>query len=161
RDRPQDSSLLKVPYADAASQVKRHLWHVVERRGGADEVARHHQVQFRPHREAVRVETFGRTRGMLGNYAQIAVALYDTAGRLPIRTSHHGDEKAAIGERMELVGDGREWRIGGREKSGSLGIGYIKEENLLLALQYAEQPAGSQHLAIRGQPYVVRLVAGR
>ena len=78
---------------------------------------------------------------------------------MPGRASHHGDQEAAFGERIELVGDGGVGRIGRGDELGRVRIGDVEEEDLALPLQHAEQAAGGQDASVRGESDVMGLVA--
>jgi tetratricopeptide (TPR) repeat protein len=60
---------------------------------------------------------------------------------VPVRATHHGDQEAALGKRIELVCDRRQRRIGRRNELRTFGIGDIKEEDLVLAFENADDEA--------------------
>jgi len=89
RDRLHDLSRLQRPHANAAAGIERARYSMQGRR--ADEVARHHQVQLRPHGNPVRVESIiGRHRRVLRDQAEVLVVFDHAAGmiaRPPARPS--------------------------------------------------------------------------
>src|SRR5262249_15826296 len=62
---------------------------------------------------------------------------------------------------MELVGDGRVWRIGRREKPRRLRMRDIEEKNLFLPLEHGEKSSAAEDIAVIREPDVVRLGPAR
>ncbi len=97
--------------------------------------------------------------GMLRDNAALPIEFDDASGMVALRSTHHRHEKAAAWDRVELVGDGRQRRIGRREELRRRRVGHVEEENLTLPFQHAEQPAQRQRSSVAGQSDVMRLVA--
>ena len=136
--------------------------HGVERRRRTDEVARHHQVQLGPDRNAVRIESVVRQPlRMLGDDLAVTIEFDDAAGMMPFCPAHHRHEKSAVGQRVELIGDRRLRRIRRRQEAGTRRPRHVEEEDLVLSLEDAEEAAGRQRPAVARQADVMRLVAAR
>src|SRR5437879_6248341 len=98
--------------------------------------------------EAVR----GRVGGMLGNELQILSELGYAAGMAAVGAAHHRHQKASVGKRIELVGNGGLRRVGCREEFRSRRVRHVEEKDLLLSLQNTQQPAASEHVPVAGKP---------
>ncbi len=108
------------------------------------------------------VEAVLRQRGgMLGYQLKIPVELNHSARRMSVRSAHHRDQETALWQRVELVCDGRQRRVGGSEKLRPSGISNVEEEDLLLSLENAQQSACGQHATVSRESDVMRLVACR
>ena len=90
----------------------------------------------------------GRVGGMFGDELEIAVKLHHSARRMAAGAAHHRYQKTTLGQSVELVGDGRQRRIGGAEGFWFSRIGTIKKEDLLLPLEDAQQAAASKHAPV-------------
>src|SRR5437879_9959513 len=98
-DRFHDLPRPQRPHTDAAAQIEI-ARDGVERRRGTDEIARDEQVQFRPHRYAVRVEAIvGRPGRVLRDEPEIAIEFGNAPGVVSHRAAHHPEEKATAGNR--------------------------------------------------------------
>src|SRR5215471_11004344 len=110
----------------------------------------------------MRIEAVSRwILGILFNQLQVLVEGGDPPRSHTRGAAHHGDQKSALRKDMKLVGNRGERRIGRRKKFGRFGIRDIKEENLLLSFQDAQQATTSDDSPIAGKTNVMGLVAGR
>src|SRR5260370_73533 len=95
----------------------------------------------RPEGDAVGVEAVsGRVGGMFGDELEIAVKLHHSARRMAAGAAHHRYQKTTLGQSVELVGDGRQRRIGGAEEFWFSRIGTIKKQDPLLPPADAPHP---------------------
>ena len=140
-----------------------------ERAARQHEVGSQHEIQLGPHVDAVRIEPverrFGRhspNRGgpeVVADEVQAAIEFGDTAGRFPVAEpicvirkppSGRGKKSSVMLESSAFV-DIR--------KRGWRAFGDIEEEDSVLALQQAQQPAASQKPLVRRKMAMVRLIA--
>src|SRR5215469_3001883 len=148
----------EVPDAHAATKLQV-SGNRIKRGGRTYEVAGDHQVDLWPRGNAVRVETIrGWIFRMFLQKIQIFVEFRYASRCMPLRASHHGDEKTAFRQSVELVSNCRKRRISGGNKLRLIRIGNIEEENLLLSFQHAEQAATGYHLAVCRKPDVMKFV---
>ena len=97
----------EVPDPDAAADDRRVAAVHVERAQRTDEVTGDHEVVRFVDRDAVRIESVvGRREGPRLHRLQSGVVLDHPSRCRAVRAAHEGDEKAAVLERGELVGDG-------------------------------------------------------
>ena len=107
----------------------------MEGRNRTDEIAGHHQIDFRPNRDAVRIEAI--VRRIIGNFLdklKFPVELHYTSRRVAIRASHHRHQKSAFWQSVEFVGDRRHGRISRRQRLGGSQIRHVEEKDFLLTL---------------------------
>src|SRR5262245_22724307 len=76
-----------------------------------------------------------------------------------MRAAHKRREEAIVAEGGELVGDRGVGRIVGAQELGMAGLGDVKEEDLILAPQNAEQATEGQRPPVVGEADMVRFVA--
>src|ERR1700730_2485482 len=109
----------------------------------------------------MRIESVGgRLIRVLLHEMQAAIELGHSSRCMPFGSTHHGHEKAPARKRLKVVRDRRERWIAGGNESRRTRIRYVEEEDLLLALQDAQQTAASDDFAVVGEADVMRFVAG-
>src|SRR4051794_24949765 len=95
---------------------------------------------------------------VVGDESQVAIELRNTAWRCSVGCAHLRDQKAALRQREEIVGDAGLDGSGRKQKPRLSFVGDIEEEDPVLAFEEAQQSATTQDLLIDGKVAVMRLV---
>ena len=91
-------------------------------------------------------------RGVVGVFVdqlQLAIKLRHAARSMAHRAPHHGDQEAALGQGVELVGNRRKRRVSSGKELWCAWIGNVPEKDFLLSFEDAKQAAARGNLSVR------------